>query len=58
MGIRQDRQLCEALCDIEEGLSDWEVEFVEGIARQVHDEKKGLTPKQLKIALDIHDRFD
>ena len=57
MGIKQDRELVDALCDIERGLTDWEVEFVEGIARQVHDEKRALTPKQLEVALKIHDRL-
>lgn len=55
MGIKQDRDLVDALCDINSGLNDWEVEFVEGIARQVHDEKKGLSPKQREIALKLEE---
>lgn len=56
MGIRQDRELVDALCDIDRGLSDWEVEFIEGIASQVHDRRQPLSPRQLSIALKIHDR--
>ena len=56
MGIRQDRELADALCEIDRGLSEWEVQFVEDIAKQVHDEKKGLTPAQLAKALEIHDK--
>lgn len=53
MGIRDDRKLVNELCDIEEGLTDWEVDFVEGIARQVHDDKRALSPKQRLIAVQI-----
>jgi hypothetical protein len=55
MGIRQDRELIDALCEIDHGLTEWEVEFVEDMARQVHDQKRGLTPGQLAKALEIHD---
>ena len=53
MNIKKDRELVDALCEIDHGLSEWEVEFVEGIARQVHDEKKGLSPKQRRISEEI-----
>lgn len=29
-----DEELVEALCDIDDGLTEWEVEFVESIAKQ------------------------
>lgn len=54
MGIRDDRKLADELCEIEWGLTDWEVEFVESIARQVHDDKRALTPDQRKKAEQIH----
>lgn len=57
MGIKQDRELADSLCEIDHGLSEWEVEFVEDIARQVHDQKRGLTPAQLAKALEIHEKF-
>ena len=56
MGIKQDRKLVDALCEIDHGLDDYEVEFVEGIAHQVHDDKKGLTPAQLKFALELQEK--
>lgn len=57
MGIRQDRELVDALCEIDRGLDDWEVDFIEGIAKQVHDQRQQLSPRQLKAALQIHDRM-
>lgn len=54
MGIKQDRELADELCEIDHGLTEWEVEFVEGIAHQVHDEKRGLSLAQRKIALALH----
>lgn len=56
MGIKQDRALVDALCEIDHGLTEWEVEFVEGVARQVHDEKRALTLAQTRIALKLHDK--
>jgi hypothetical protein len=53
MGIRKDREIVDALCDIEEGLTEWEVDFVEGIAKQVHDDHKCLTLDQWKKALEV-----
>ncbi len=53
MGIKDDRRLVDELCEIEYGLSKWEVDFVESIAKQVHDDKKRLTPGQLAKALEI-----
>ncbi len=55
MGIQKDRKLVDALCEIEEGLTDWEVDFVEGVAKQVHDDRRALTPDQLKKALEIQE---
>lgn len=56
MPSKEDRDLVQALCDIDHGLTDWEVDFVEDIARQVLDRKQGLTPKQLEVALRIQEK--
>ena len=34
MGRLSDRELIEELCEIEEGLTGWEVEFVESVSRR------------------------
>lgn len=57
MGLKQDRELMHDLCEIEEGLTDWEVEFIESVAAQVFDLEQSLTPDQLETALELHDRF-
>ena len=36
-----DKDLIEALCDIEEGLSDWEVDFVDSLEKSA-----GVDPKK------------
>lgn len=46
MSIADDRLLVTHLCDIDSGLNDWEVDFVEGIAKQVLDTNRALTTKQ------------
>ena len=53
MGIRDDRILVDKLCEIDDGLTDWEVDFIEGIARQVHDQKRVLSLKQIKMAQNL-----
>lgn len=53
MGIQADRLLCDSLCEIDHGLTDWEVDFIEGIASQLIDKKRALTPAQRKMALEI-----
>ena len=55
MGIKDDRLLVKKLCDIESGLTHWEVEFVEGIARQVYDDKRALTIAQREVAEEIEE---
>ncbi len=57
MGITNDTKLVEELCEIEEGMSDWEVDFVEGIAKQVLDDRKPLSPKQTQVALKIRREY-
>jgi hypothetical protein len=46
----EDRDLVEELCAIEDGLSDWEVEFVESISKWVLEEKRVLTARQRETA--------
>ena len=41
-----DQQLVDELCEIEYGLSDWELDFVEAVASKVYDDKKALTSKE------------
>jgi hypothetical protein len=51
-------KLVEELCEIEDGLTPWEVQFVESIARQVNDFGIGLTDKQWAKAMAILERLD
>jgi hypothetical protein len=37
--IDEDRALVARLCEIDDGLSEWEVRFVESVARQVLDNR-------------------
>ena len=49
---KDDAAIVKELCDIEYGLTDWEVDFVESIAKQVESGVQ-LTEKQYKKATDI-----
>jgi hypothetical protein len=44
-----DKELVDTLCEIDRGLSDWEVDFVESIAKQV-EQHRSLSEKQRAIA--------
>lgn len=44
-----DKELTDSLCEIDRGLSDWEVDFVESLAKQVESNRK-LSDKQRTIA--------
>lgn len=53
-----DRELVDALCEIEEGLTEWEVNFVDSITKQVIDQARTLSSKQRAKAeaiLDDHE---
>lgn len=55
------RKLVKDLCDIEEGLTDWEVDFVESLGRDLAlAEAEGydlfLSPKRLEKALEIFEQ--
>ena len=58
MTIKQDRELVDALCEIDHGLTEWEVDFIEDMAKQVHDKKQALTPGQLAKALEIQEAHE
>ena len=47
-----DKELIEALCDIEEGLSPWEVEFVDSLHKWLKIHPK-LTARQRRKAEEI-----
>lgn len=47
-----DDELTKRLCDIEEGLSEWEVRFVDDLRRQ-WAYKQWISKKQREIALRI-----
>lgn len=40
-----DQELVDALCEIESGLTEWEVEFVESLANQL-DQGRALSDRQ------------
>lgn len=52
----QDKDDVEALCNIDEGLSTWETQFVESIAMQVLDRGNTLSPKQREVVDRILER--
>lgn len=45
-----DKEVVEVLCDIEEGLNEWETKFVDSVATQVLDKGRPLTPRQRETA--------
>ena len=51
VGELENEDLIEALCEIEEGLTEWEVEFVDSISKQNYE----LTTRQREIAERIFD---
>lgn len=48
-----DRELVDALCEIDHGLRDWEVEFIESIAELVIDQQQELSPAQKRKGEEI-----
>lgn len=49
--------LVKDLCEIDEGLTPWEVQFVESISAQVLDRGAALTDKQCAIGEKILERL-
>lgn len=52
-----DMELVDELCEIEEGLSDWEVEFVDSIAKALR-RYGSLTPPQRVKAEQVYAEVD
>lgn len=48
-----DEEICRELCEIEDGLSEWEVDFVDSINKQNSQDGKSLTGRQRKKAEEI-----
>lgn len=44
-----DDEITKRLCDVEEGLSEWETEFVDSVRRRVLVSKQRLTPRQREV---------
>jgi hypothetical protein len=53
MSHLDDESLVQALCAIEDGLTAWEVEFVEAVSEQVIDNGRPLTDGQREKAEQI-----
>jgi len=54
--LAQDSERCDQLCEIDGGLSAWEVDFIESITRQVEAGRE-LTEKQRDLADKLLERF-
>lgn len=52
-GLQEDADLVEELAEIEDGLNEWEVEFVESVCQQVLEERLSLSEKQREKAKEI-----
>lgn len=52
-----DAEIVEALCDVDEGLSEWEVEFVDSLAKWLKD-RGPLTEKQRAKAEQILSKLE
>lgn len=52
-----DAEIVADLCEIERGMSEWEVEFVESLAKQVRSSGYALTARQREKALEILERL-
>lgn len=48
--LEQDRELVREICEIDSGLSDYAVEFVESVARRVIGDGLELTTQQRQFA--------
>lgn len=57
MGYEDDKRLVDELCAIEDGLSEWEVEFTESVSRWVIDDRRLLTDKQRATVERILERL-
>ncbi len=58
---KADRDMVRKLCEVQEGLSDWEVEFADSLGRRIKAlgrDWKGLTVKQRDKARQILARVE
>ena len=51
-----DSDLVEEVCEIESGLSDWEVKFIEDVTKQVEDQQELTWRQRSKLAQIISQR--
>lgn len=56
--MTKDTRLARELCEVDHGLSDWEVNFVESVARRVLDKKIPFTTQQRAKATQIMEKID
>lgn len=56
-GLDTDTSLVEALLDVDSGLTEWELDFVDNLGRQVIDQQRELSEKQRAKAEEIRDRL-
>lgn len=55
--FERDEELVEQLLDVESGLTEWEVDFIDNLGRQVIDQQRELSEKQRAKAEQIRDRL-
>ncbi len=55
--IDADRDRVESLCEIDGGLTGWEVDFVESVSAQV-EAGRAMSEKQREIAEKILEKFN
>ena len=53
-----DAELVEELCEIEDGFSEWEVEFVESIAKWMEDHDSLTDGQRQKADQIYHDKAE
>lgn len=55
--LADEKQIVEELCEIDHGLTEWEINFVEAMHTRVIDERTVMTPRQREVALNILARY-
>lgn len=51
-----DAEMVEALCELDSGLTSWELEFLESVAEQVEN-GHSLSERQREKLVEIHERL-
>lgn len=57
-GWQLDKELVEALCEIDSGLSDWELDFINSLAQDFAEYGQGMSVGQRQKAEEILKRFE